>query len=203
MSLPPWPKTWISDVLATVGVPPTTAIAPPLTRIRPAASRLTVIELLAAVADHGQHAALNVAVVAAFAGTLVDRQGAGGEHAAGEQPARRTTPALGSCVHRYSLRGDWEHAPQTPLASRKFPEQLAESRLPAAAPAARIVGMTDRRMRAGGGFFGAHATSAVPTVLAAGSAAGKPHSAGCCGNFPHAKASLPADKACPQAAGKE
>ena len=28
-----WPNTWISVVLATVGVPPVTATAPPLTRI--------------------------------------------------------------------------------------------------------------------------------------------------------------------------
>ena len=33
--LPPWPKTWISAVLATVGVPPATVTAPPLTRICP------------------------------------------------------------------------------------------------------------------------------------------------------------------------
>ena len=45
MSLPPWPKTWIRLVLATVGVPPRIATAPPLTRIVPAALRLTVIVL--------------------------------------------------------------------------------------------------------------------------------------------------------------
>ena len=47
-SLPPWPNTWISAVLATVGVPPVTATAPPFTRIFPAASRLTVIVLSSA-----------------------------------------------------------------------------------------------------------------------------------------------------------
>ena len=48
VSLPPRPKTWISDVLATVAVPPTTATAPPLTRILPgsvAADRDVVVGL--------------------------------------------------------------------------------------------------------------------------------------------------------------
>ena len=45
VSLPPSPKTWIRPVLATVGVPPTTGTAPPLTRIVPAASRLNVMLL--------------------------------------------------------------------------------------------------------------------------------------------------------------
>ena len=56
VSLPPRPKTWMSEVLATVGVPPTTAMAPPLTRILPAASRLTVIVVVEAVAEHAQRA---------------------------------------------------------------------------------------------------------------------------------------------------
>ena len=55
VSLPPWPKTWISVVLATVGVPPMTGTAPLLTRIVPAASRLIVI-VLSRVAEHGEHA---------------------------------------------------------------------------------------------------------------------------------------------------
>ena len=45
VSLPPWPNTWIRAVLATVGVPPVTATAPPLTRIWPAALRLTSMVL--------------------------------------------------------------------------------------------------------------------------------------------------------------
>jgi hypothetical protein len=45
VSLPPWPKAWIKVVLATVGVPPWTTTAPPLTRMAPAASRLVVITL--------------------------------------------------------------------------------------------------------------------------------------------------------------
>ena len=44
-SLSPRPKTRISAVLATVGVPPTTATAPPLTRILPAALRLIAMLL--------------------------------------------------------------------------------------------------------------------------------------------------------------
>ena len=45
VSLPPWPNTWIRLVLATVGVPPRTGTAPPLTRMVPAALRLVVIVL--------------------------------------------------------------------------------------------------------------------------------------------------------------
>ena len=67
VSLPPCPKTWISAVLATVGVPPVTATAPPLTRILPAASRLTTIELLAASPKTVSTPLLNDAVVAALA----------------------------------------------------------------------------------------------------------------------------------------
>ena len=40
VSLPPRPNTWIRATLATVGVPPRTGTAPPLTRISPAALRL-------------------------------------------------------------------------------------------------------------------------------------------------------------------
>ncbi len=43
VSLPPWPNSCIMVVLATVGWPPWTATAPPLIRIRPAASRLTLM----------------------------------------------------------------------------------------------------------------------------------------------------------------
>src|SRR5687768_12516566 len=45
-SLPPWPNTWISAVLATVAVPPLMATAPPFTRIVPAALRANVMVLL-------------------------------------------------------------------------------------------------------------------------------------------------------------
>ena len=45
VSLPPWPNTWISAVLATVAVPPLICTAPPLTRMFPAALRLVMIML--------------------------------------------------------------------------------------------------------------------------------------------------------------
>ena len=45
VSSPPWPNTWISVVLATVGWPPSMDTAPPLTRICPAALRLIVMVL--------------------------------------------------------------------------------------------------------------------------------------------------------------
>ena len=45
VSLPPLPNTLIRKVLATVGWPPWTATAPPLTRMLPAALRLVVIVL--------------------------------------------------------------------------------------------------------------------------------------------------------------
>ena len=54
VSLPPWPKTWISAVFATGGVPPVTATAPPLTRMVPAALRLTVDVVVEVVAEDGQ-----------------------------------------------------------------------------------------------------------------------------------------------------
>ena len=71
MSWPSRPKTRISAVLATVGVPPVTATAPPFTRILPAALRLIAIELLAASPKTVSTPLLNVEVVAALAGTLV------------------------------------------------------------------------------------------------------------------------------------
>ena len=55
-SLPAWPNTWMSAVLATVGVPPETGIAPLFTRIVPAASRLIGDRVGAAVAEDGEHA---------------------------------------------------------------------------------------------------------------------------------------------------
>jgi hypothetical protein len=72
-SAPPSPKTRISDVLATVGVPPPTAIEPPLTRILPAASRLIAIELPAPSPVTDSTPAWNVPVVAALADGLAAR----------------------------------------------------------------------------------------------------------------------------------
>ena len=66
MSLPPWPKTCISAVLATVGVPPLTGTAPPLIRICPAALRLRSMVLLRASpsTERVPLAGVNVAVTA-------------------------------------------------------------------------------------------------------------------------------------------
>ena len=90
MSLPPRPKTWISAVLATVGVPPMTATAPPLTRIWPAALRLTAMLLSRLSPVTLSMPLLKVAVTAAFAGTAGGGERAGGEHAAGEEPWEKT-----------------------------------------------------------------------------------------------------------------
>ncbi len=79
----PRPNTLISAVLATVGVPPTTAIAPPLTRIVPAALRLTAMLFAAESPVTLSVPLLNVAVVAALAGTVV----------AARIPAASTPPA--------------------------------------------------------------------------------------------------------------
>ena len=73
VSLPPRPKTWIVEVLATVGVPPMTATAPPLTRMLPgrvAADRDVVVEAVA-----------------------VDRQHAGAERGGGGRAARARSAA--------------------------------------------------------------------------------------------------------------
>ena len=75
-SLPPWPKARISAVLATVGVPPTTAMAPLFTRILPAAFRLMAIELPAASPVTVSTPLANVAVVAALAGGLAAKAAA-------------------------------------------------------------------------------------------------------------------------------
>ena len=56
VSLPPWPNTWIRLVFATVGVPPMTGTAPPLTRMLPAALRLIVTRVVEVVAEHRQRA---------------------------------------------------------------------------------------------------------------------------------------------------
>src|SRR5664279_3431524 len=71
VSLPPRPKTWISVVLATVGVPPFTVIAPPLTRIAPAAFRLMVMVLFALSPLTVRMPDVKVATVAALAGAAV------------------------------------------------------------------------------------------------------------------------------------
>ena len=76
MSLPARPKTWISAVFATVGVPPTTATAPLFTRILPAASRLMTIELSAASPETLSTPLANDAVVAALAGGLAAKTAA-------------------------------------------------------------------------------------------------------------------------------
>ena len=89
-SLPPWPKTRISAVLATVGVPPTTVTAPPLTRIFPAASRLTAMLLSRVSPNTLSVPALKVAVTAAFAGAVV----------AAMTPAASTLPASSRRVPR-------------------------------------------------------------------------------------------------------
>ena len=85
VSLPPWPKTWISVVFATVGAPPATATAPPFTRIWPAALRLIVMLLsrLSPNTVSWPAPGLNDAVTAALAGTLV----------AASTPAARTVAA--------------------------------------------------------------------------------------------------------------
>ena len=70
-SLPASPKTRICEVLATVGVPPATVTPPSLTRILPAASRLTWMLFAVLSPITVSTPALNVAVVAALAGTLV------------------------------------------------------------------------------------------------------------------------------------
>ena len=90
MSLPPRPKTWISEVLATVGVPPTTATAPPLTRIWPAASRLTVMLLSRLSPMTVSTPAAKLAVAAALAGTVVTAQ-------ARRRRARRRRAAGAQC----------------------------------------------------------------------------------------------------------
>src|SRR5829696_6829596 len=70
VSFPPRPNTWISAVLATVGVPPETETAPPLTSSVPAALRLMTIVLAALSPDTLSVPLLNVAVVAALADWL-------------------------------------------------------------------------------------------------------------------------------------
>ena len=83
-----------ADVLATVGVPPMTGTAPPLTRILPAALADRDRVVVERVAGHAQHA-----VVERRGDGRVRRRARradqpGGEHGAGEQPARSATPAV-------------------------------------------------------------------------------------------------------------
>ena len=72
-SLPASASTRISEVLATVGVPPDTGTAPPFTRIVPAASRESTIELGAASPVTVNTPLKNDAVVAALADGLAAR----------------------------------------------------------------------------------------------------------------------------------
>ena len=83
-------------MFATVGVPPTTATAPPLTRMVPAASRLTAMLLSRESPDTLSVPALNVAVTAAFAVRGRAGHHAGGERRTGDQPTRRSTVATSS-----------------------------------------------------------------------------------------------------------
>ena len=71
-------------MLATVGVPPITATAPPLTRMFPAALRLTAMLLSRLSPLTDSTPALNVAVVAALAA---------GAPAAASRPAVSAVPA--------------------------------------------------------------------------------------------------------------
>jgi hypothetical protein len=53
--VPPWPKTWISPVLAMAGVPPLTATVP-LTKILPAGSAADHEGVVGTVAETRQYA---------------------------------------------------------------------------------------------------------------------------------------------------
>jgi hypothetical protein len=84
----------MSVALATVGVPPTTATAPLLIRILPAALRLIAMLLAALSPETVSTPLLNVAVVAALAGSLV----------APKTPAASATPvSRRSAVRRQLL----------------------------------------------------------------------------------------------------
>jgi hypothetical protein len=107
VSLPPWPKAWISETLATVGVSPLTRTAP-LTSSCPAALRLIVSELsrLSPKTVSTPEPGLKLAVTAALAARssrrahrprAPSRRAAYGPHGAG----RGSFP----CACR-SLRGD-------------------------------------------------------------------------------------------------
>ena len=101
-SLPPSPKTWIFEVLATVGVP-LTATAPPLTRIWPAALRLTVMLLSRLSPLTVSWPPVKVAVTAACAEAVV----AARMPAASALPAiRRRAAWLRPCVMCFSV-GAW------------------------------------------------------------------------------------------------
>src|SRR5215212_6912909 len=97
----------MSKTLATVGVPPVTLIAPPLTSSLPAASRLIVIVL-----SRLSPKTLSVPVPGLnCAGCRVGGYGRRGKHTgrqrgAGEHPAHRARQvAVKCCFHRFSIAG--------------------------------------------------------------------------------------------------
>ena len=121
VSLPPSPNTWMRAVLATVGVPPATATAPPLTRIWPAALRLTVIELSRLSPLTDRVPALNDAVVAALAGEL----------ATASRPAVSAVPASSRRVRLAFIGGLLRigvTGPKTPESAGLFPAQYERGR---------------------------------------------------------------------------
>ena len=131
MSLPPCPKTWIRLVLATVGVPPLTATAPPFTRILPAASRLITIELSAASPKTLSTPLLNDAVVAALACEVTPANAA----VASRPPAssRRARVASRCCVLCSCLSLREQQAVDRPISLRlvalsRHPEAAGYSR---------------------------------------------------------------------------
>ena len=95
-SLPPCPKAWMSEVLATVGVPPATVTAPPLTRIWPAALRLIVIELSRLSPNTEQRAGIECRSDGGARRHGRTRERTRREHGDGEQAARSATPAAGT-----------------------------------------------------------------------------------------------------------
>ena len=104
-SLSPRPKTRISAVLATVGVPPPTGTAPPLTRMSPAALRLMSMLLAAAVAEHGECPVVERCGGGCVRGPAGRGKYAGSEHDAGEHAERRASRfVVMSCGHRSPSR---------------------------------------------------------------------------------------------------
>jgi len=120
VSLPPWPKTWMREVLATVGVPPATVMAPPLTRSLPAASRLTVMLLPALSPSTLSVPLLNVATVAALALTVVPARAPTASRAeVSSRRARRRRPWVRLGPISYSFEGG-EVLSRTPDSGRLF-----------------------------------------------------------------------------------
>ena len=90
----------ISEVLATVGVPPTTVTAPPLTRIVPAALRLIVIVLLRLSPLTASTPLLKLELTAALAGTLVTASTPTASSALASSPRSASWGLVTSCLHR-------------------------------------------------------------------------------------------------------